>query len=125
MKKGGLIILFFTGWVSAVFSQCTETESALRRSDATALSVYFASSVELTIGEKEVIYGKEQAKRMVADFFAKNAPARYATLHKSDSGNSKYIIGNYSGKTGKFRVYVSFFNEGDKLVIRTLKFETE
>lgn len=105
--------------------QCSETMAALKSSDANALSVWFASSVEVTIGDKEMMYGKEQAKRVVADFFSKNTPATYETKHKSDSGASKYIIGTYKGKTGTYRVYISFFSEAGKEVIRTLKFEND
>lgn len=117
------LFMLFAG--ARAYAQCSETVAALKASDANALSAWFASSVELTIGDKEVMYGKEQAKRMVSDFFAKNAPATYETKHKSDTGASKYIIGTYKGKTGTYRVYVSFFNEGGREVIRTLKFENE
>lgn len=124
MKKW-ITIAWLTLLSSSVFSQCSEVASALGASDANALSAWFASSVEVTIGDKAVVYGKEQAKRMVGDFFAKNVPASYTTRHKSDSGASKYVIGTYKGKIGTFRVYVSFYNEGGKEVIRTLKFEDE
>ena len=124
MKKI-LSFVLFTIISGAAFAQCSETTAALKSSDANALAAWFASSVELTIGDKEMMYGKEQAKRVVSDFFAKNVPATYETKHKSDAGASKYIIGTYKGKTGSFRVYVSYFNEGNKEVIRTLKFENE
>ena len=124
MKKI-VLFAFLTVLSKLTFAQCTETVAALKASDANALSAWFASSVEVTIGDKEMMYGKEQAKRVVADFFAKNIPATYETKHKSDAGASKYIIGTYKGKTGTFRVYVSYFNENGKEVIRTLKFETE
>lgn len=124
MKKIALIACL-TIISKFVFAQCSETVAALKASDANALSTWFASSVEITIGDKEMMYGKEQAKRVVADFFAKNVPATYETKHKSDAGASKYIIGTYKGRTGTFRVYVSYFNEGGKEMIRTLKFENE
>lgn len=124
MKKQLLVILL-TISSGTLFAQCAETVAALKASDANALATWFASSVEVTIGDKEMMYGKEQAKRVVADFFSKNTPATYETKHKSETGASKYIIGTYKGKTGTFRVYVSYFNEGGKEVIRTLKFETE
>lgn len=125
MKKSIAILSFFMVMGAGAYAQCSETVAALKSSDANALSAWFASSVELTIGDKEMMYGKEQAKRMVGDFFAKNVPATYETKHKSDAGASKYIIGTYKGKTGSFRVYVSFFSEGGREVIRTLKFENE
>jgi|JI7StandDraft_1071085.scaffolds.fasta_scaffold09709_7 hypothetical protein len=107
------------------FAQLAETAAALKASDANALSAQFASSVDLTMGDKEGMYGKEQAKRMVADFFAKNAPAAFEIKHKSEAGSNKYLIGTYKGKTGTFRVYASFFNESGREVIRILKFENE
>ncbi len=125
--KQRMIFLFFLLTVTGAgaFAQCNETVAALKASDANGLSLWFGSSVELTIGDKEMMYGKEQAKRVLSDFFAKNAPAMYETKHKSDTGATKYIIGTYRGKTGSYRVYVSFFTENGKEVIRTLKFENE
>jgi hypothetical protein len=125
MKKGFWVIAFLIFTVAGVSAQCNEAVSALKASDADGLSRHFANTVELTIGDKEVMYGKEQAKRMVADFFVKNNPAVYETRHKNEGSPNKYIIGTYKGKTGTYRVYVSFHSEGGREVIRTLKFENE
>ncbi len=107
------------------YAQCTEAIQALKLSDSNALAGHFAATVELTIGENEIIYSKEQAKRMLADFFAKNTPAVYETRHKNEATSNKFIIGSYKGKTGIYRVYVSFHAEAGKDFIRTLKFERE
>ncbi len=125
MNRFFIFLGFFLLNASFGHAQCSEAIQALKLSDSNALSGHFAATVELTIGDDEVIYSKEQAKRMVADFFAKNTPAVYETRHKNEATSNKFIIGSYKGKTGTYRVYVSFHAEAGKDFIRTLKFERE
>lgn len=102
-----------------------EVKYALETSNATALSGHFASSVELTLGDKEGFFSKNQAREMVNDFFAKNQPARFAQKHQSETGVSKCMIGQYIARAAQYRLTVIFKHEGNVDLIKTLKFEQE
>lgn len=124
MKKFCLVItlLLTTTFLRAQMSQ---VQDALSKNDAEELSAYFLNNVELEIEDKEGMFAKAQAKIMVRDFFAKIKPATFVLKHKSDSANSKYIIGDLSSKGQKWRVTVYFRKDGAQDLIHSIKFEKE
>lgn len=106
-------------------AQISEVTTALENNDAEGLGAYFMNTVELEIESTEGMYAKAQAKVMVRDFFTKIRPATFTLKHKSDSGSSKYIIGDLTSKGQRWRVTAYFRREGSSDLIQTLKFEKE
>ncbi|MFK7806821.1 MAG: DUF4783 domain-containing protein [Saprospiraceae bacterium] len=98
---------------------------AMKSGDATALSQYFDSDIELTILNDIDILNKQSAKQEIASFFKKNAPSGYAQLHQGTSKGQRgqYSIGNLTTSNGKFRVYIYMKVEGGKYLIQELRFE--
>ena len=62
-----------------------EIANSIRSGDSKQIAVYFSSSIDLTIMNREDVYSKAQAELIVKDFLAKNTPKNFAILHKGSS----------------------------------------
>ncbi len=124
-KMRTIILIFSILFATHSFAQMNEVKYALESSNASALSGYFASSVELTLGDKEGFFSKSQAREMVSDFFMKNQPARFVQKHQSETSTSKCIIGQYVARAAQYRLTIIFKHEANTDLIKTLKFEQE
>ncbi len=98
---------------------------ALSEGDASTLSNYLDSSVELTILTTQNVYNKGQATTVLNDFFAKNKPRSFNAVHQGSSkgSSSHYTIGDLSSATGTYRVYLYYKSVGEKPVIQEIRIE--
>ncbi|MDR2824114.1 MAG: DUF4783 domain-containing protein [Prevotellaceae bacterium] len=97
--------------------------AALGKGDATQIAAHFAPSVELVIGSNTDNYKAQDAEKIVADFFAKNAAESFQVMHKSDATQSMFIIGTLKTTNGNFRVYILL--RGKTPVIQQIRIEKE
>ncbi len=100
---------------------------AISNGDANALGQYFDANVEVAVMDKEDSYSKDNAVKVVKDFFTKNKPASFKQVHQGSSKgqDSQYCIGNLSANTGTFRVYIYMKVSGGKYLIQELRFDKE
>lgn len=101
-------------------------ESAIASGNATTLSQYLGSSVELELpGESEGMYSKQQAQMILKRFFEKNAPASFKIVHQGNSATgSRYAVGDFKTKTNKtYRVTVYIKKNGENYLIQEIEFE--
>lgn len=104
-----------------------EIGRALGSGDVETLYRHFDAQVELAILDQEDLYQKDEAKRIVADFFNKQKPKSFAMVHQgiSKSQDSRYLIGNLNVANGQFRVYVYTKVSATKTLIQELRFTRE
>jgi hypothetical protein len=81
--------------------------SAFKSGNASELSKYLNSTVELTLLEKEDFYKKNVAETILKDFFAEYTTKDFVIRHQGGQNDSRYAIGNLKTEKGDFRV--SFF----------------
>lgn len=98
---------------------------ALKSGNASQLSGFFNSSIELAIPGKEDIYSNQQAELIMKDFFAKHVPSNFVILHKGGKEGSQYAIGNLTTSSGNFRVTLLIKLRDNKPYIHQLRFEQE
>lgn len=95
----------------------------INRADAQGLSVYFHSNVDITIADKEQNYPKNQAIFVLREFFM-NYPIRsFSILHKGNSGDVYYAIGEYLSTRGKFDANIFLKKSGSGYLIERISFE--
>lgn len=127
MKKVIFTISLFI--LAGLSASATEIPSgiltAFSKGDASALSSYFSSTVELTINEKEEIYSSTQAEIILRKFFSDNPPTQFKIIHQGGKENSKYAIGNLFSGSKSFRITFLLKTEGDKILIHQLRIENE
>lgn len=101
--------------------------NAIRKGDANALSAYFSNSVDISIMDQEETYSKNEAVKVIKQFFAKNPPSNFTEIHKGTSkGNdSHYCIGNLDTNDNSYRVYIYLKKHGSKYLIEELSFDEE
>lgn len=99
---------------------------ALKTGNSKELSKYFRPRVELKVGENEDIYSKAQAEMILKDFFDKNPPVDFSIKHRGASAKGlPYLIGYLYTSNAKYRTYILFKEEGEKLFIQEMKFDKE
>ena len=124
-----LLVLFFSPFnqVQDVNppANLASISKAISDGDATTLSKYFDSMVEIAILDDEDMYSKSDAKSKVSSFFAKAKPKSYSQVHKGNSkgNNSQYCIGNLATTGGDYRVYIYLKVKGANTVIQEMRFD--
>jgi hypothetical protein len=98
---------------------------AFRTGNASSLSKYFNTNLELAINSNDDIYSREQAELILKDFFMKNIPTSFTILHKSGKEESRYAIGNLSTTNGKFRVTILVKLKENQPLIHQLRIQKE
>jgi hypothetical protein len=99
--------------------------TAFSSGDASALSSYFSSTLELTLHDKEEIYSKTQAEIILRKFFADNPPSQFKIIHQGGKEQSKYAIGNLTSGSKSFRITFLLKTEENKVLIHQLRIENE
>ena len=130
MKTLRTILIISLFIVSQAFTAFTgdipkEIFLSLKTGNYDELSKYFNSSVELVILDNENVYSKAQAKQIMKKFYTNHKPSAFTKLHEGGKEGSKYVIGNLSTSTGKYRVYFLIKSKNGKALIHELRIEEE
>jgi hypothetical protein len=100
--------------------------AAIRIGNSKELAKYFATTVEVTLPEKDGSFSKVQAEMVMKDFFTKNAPSAFSINQQGTStGGSQFMIGSYKSGSKVFRTYLLFKPVNGQLFIQQIEFETE
>jgi len=98
---------------------------AFKVGTAKELARYFNDNLELAVGEKEDIYSKSQAERIIDDFFVNHQPKSFQFIHKGGKEEAQYAIGKLVTFNGEFRVYMLLKKKQNQLLIHQLRIENE
>ncbi len=115
--------LFTAGRAQGVTAQ--DLDVALSAGDASGISKYFGSSVDITINNSTSTYSRTQGEQVLRDFFSKNAVRDFDIEHSGNSGGSAatFTIGYLNTGNGRFRVYM-WLKPGDSgHVLKQIRFE--
>jgi len=102
-----------------------EFSSAMKVGDAAKLSQFFHESLELTILDKDYVASKNQATRIMENFFKENPPTGFKISFEGTKEKSKYAIGNLTTGKGNFRVNIFFMNKDEKRLVYYMSIEKE
>ena len=111
MKK---LISFFSLFCIALFvafaqnNDCKSSQllTDIESGDIAKLSTYMNGSLELSLLNSDNVYSKSQSKIILEDFFRKNKPNKFETIHESEKNNAVFIIGNLHTNKGIYRVSI-------------------
>jgi len=125
MKNLMILLLVVPALAFTVGDDIASIIKALNTGDATTLSTYFDSDVELSILDNEDIYSKAEASKIIQTFFADNATKSFEKAHSGQSrGNdSQYVIGNLTTSVGAYRVYIYMKVSGTNYLIQELRID--
>lgn len=98
---------------------------ALRTGNATELSKYFDSRVDISLPNKSDNYSKNQAEMILKDFFASNEVKNFVVKHKGENNGSQFCIGSLQTRNGNFRTKLYMKQKGGQQVVQEIAFQAE
>jgi hypothetical protein len=98
---------------------------AFKAGNATELSKYLNSTVELLLLDKEDFYKKNVAEAILKDFFVSYPTKDFIIRHQGAKNDAEYAIGNLMTEKGDFRVYFLLKKVGQDLLIHQIRIESE
>lgn len=102
-----------------------EVLTALKSGNATQLSKYFDSRVDISLPSKSDNYSRNQAEMILKDFFASNGVKNFVVKHKGEVNGSQFCIGSLQTKSGNFRTKLYMKQKGDQQVVQEIAFQAE
>lgn len=98
---------------------------AIEEGNAAGMAVFFHQSLEMTILDKDYETSKNQATRIMENFFRDHQPSAFRISFEGTKAQSKYAIGTLTTPEESFRVNLFFMNKDDKRLIYYLSIEKE
>ncbi len=98
---------------------------AFKAGNASELSKYINSTVELLLLDKEDFYKKNVAVTILNDFFNEYKTKDFVIRHQGAKNDAQYAIGNLKTEKGDFRVYFLLKKVDKELLIHQIRIESD
>lgn len=98
---------------------------AIKAGNASELSKYMNSTVELLLLDKEDFYKKNVAETILKDFFNAYQTKDFIIRHQGSKNDAQYAIGNLKTAKGDFRVYFLLKKVDQELLIHQIRIEPD
>ena len=107
MKKPLGFLLLLTSILLSSFASIDTLEMddvlvALKSGNASQLSKYFDTRVDIGLPDKSDNYSRTQAEMVMKDFFGNNVVRNFDLKYKSEKGGTNYCVGTLQTKTGNY-----------------------
>ena len=98
---------------------------AIKAGNASELSKYMNSTIELLLLDKEDFYKKNVAETILKDFFTEYRTKDFTIRHQSAKNDTQYAIGNLKTEKGDFRVFFFLKKVDQELLIHKISIESD
>jgi hypothetical protein len=98
---------------------------AIKAGNASELSKYMNSTIELLLLDKEDFYKKNVAETILKDFFSEYQTKDFTIRHQGAKSDAQYAIGNLKTEKGDFRVYLLLKKVDQELLIHQIRIESD
>src|SRR5450759_3489540 len=98
---------------------------SIKAGNASELSKYMNSTIELLLLDKEDFYKKNVAETILKDFFAEYQTKDFTIRHQGAKNDAQYAIGNLKTEKGDFRVYFLLKKVDRELLIHQIRIESD
>jgi len=98
---------------------------AIKAGNASELSKYMNSTIELLLLDKEDFYKKDVAENILDDFFKGYQVKDFTIRHQGAKNDAQYAIGNLTTAKGNFRVYLLLKKVDKDLLIHIIRIEPD
>lgn len=115
-----LLFVMMNGISQMVPTAITE---AFIKGDAKQLAEYFHDNLEMKIIKDEYVTSKNQASRIMQDFFKKNQPLSFKLEYEGTKQDSRYGLGTLVTRNGTYSVNLYFMDGKNKKIIYSLSIE--
>jgi hypothetical protein len=100
-----------------------EIIKAFEEGNAKQLAAYFHNNLEMQILKEEYVTSKNQAVRIMQDFFKENPPLSFQLKYEGTKQDSKYGLGTLVTRKGTFNVNLYFLEGRKEKIIYSLTIE--
>jgi hypothetical protein len=97
--------------------------TALKSGNASGISRYFDSYIDITLPDKSSNYSKSQGELIIKDFFSNTGVKNFEVKHKGDNDNGEYCIGTLQTRNGNYRTTVYMRVKGNRQVIQDIRIQ--
>jgi hypothetical protein len=98
---------------------------AIKAGNASELSKYMNSTIELLLLNKEDFYKKNVAETILSNFFNEYHTKDFNIMHQGAKNDAQYAIGNLKTERGDFRVYILLKKVNQDLLIHVIRIEPD
>jgi len=98
---------------------------AIKAGNASELSKFMNSTIELLLLDKEDFYKKNVAETILNDFFTEYHTKDFNIMHQGAKNDAQYAIGNLKTERGDFRVYILLKKVNQDLLIHVIRIEPD
>lgn len=98
---------------------------AIKAGNASELSQFMNSTIELLLLDKEDFYKKNVAEAILKDFFQEYQTKDFTIRHQGAKNDAQYAIGNLRTEKGDFRVYFLLKKVNRDLLIHQIRIEPD
>ena len=98
---------------------------AIKAGNASELSKYMNTTIELLLLDKEDFYKKNAAETILTNFFAEHKTKDFIIRHQGARNDAQYAIGNLKTENGDFRVYFLLKKVNQELLIHQIRIESD
>jgi len=99
--------------------------AAFKSGNASELSKYLNSTIELLLLDKEDFYKKNVAETILKDFFSDYKPKDFIIRHEGHQNETHFAIGILKTEKGDFRVYFLLKKVDQELLIHQIRIESD
>ena len=123
------VAVIMIGSLTAITQEQTKIPAgisiAIKAGNASELSKYMNSTVELLLLDKEDFYKKNVAETILKDFFNEYQTKDFIIRHQGAKNDAQYAIGNLKTEKGSFRVYFLLKKVDQELLIHQIRIEPD
>jgi hypothetical protein len=124
-----LVLLILISTLSSVAQEQAKIPAgipmAFRAGNATELSRYINSTVQILLLGKEDFYKKNIAETILKDFFTQYHTRDFIIRHQGGTNDAQYAIGSLKTDKGDFRVYFLLKKVENELLIHQIRIEPD
>ncbi|MEJ7768111.1 MAG: DUF4783 domain-containing protein [Chitinophagaceae bacterium] len=119
----GACTILLTSFASIDTMEMDDVVVALKSGNASHLSKYFDTRVDITLPDKTDNYSRNQAEMVMREFFSSNGVQNFDLKYKSEKEGSNYCVGTLHTKSGNYRTTLFMKQKGNKQYLQDLNFQ--
>jgi len=126
MKTYLYILLLASSVLFCSFRDTIEIDNiviALKAGNASNLSKYFDTRIDLSLPDKSDNYSRTQAEMIIKDFFSTSGVRNFELKHKGQKAGANYCVGILQTRSGNYRTTLFLKLRGDKQYLQDISFQ--
>ncbi len=97
---------------------------AMKSGNASQLSRYFDSRVDISLPDKSDNYSRTQAEMVIRDFFSNNIVRNFEIKYRGENKGSKYCLGTLQTRNGNYTTRLFMKQKDNKQVLQEITFQS-